>query len=60
MLQRVFEVHLWWINMTDPSIPPRSNFPLYDELAEQYCPAGIFEIIEEEDGTQKFSTSLHL
>jgi electron-transferring-flavoprotein dehydrogenase len=46
--------------MTDPSIPPRSNFPLYDEPAEQYCPAGIFEIIEEEDGTQKLSTFLHL
>jgi electron-transferring-flavoprotein dehydrogenase len=42
------------LTLADPSIPLHSNLPLYDEPAQRYCPAGVYEIIEEEDGTKKF------
>jgi electron-transferring-flavoprotein dehydrogenase len=42
------------LKLTDPNIPLNSNLPLYDEPAQRYCPAGVYEIIEEEDGTKKF------
>ena len=32
--------------LTDPSIPISTNLPLYDEPAQRYCPAGVYEIIE--------------
>lgn len=42
------------LQLKDPAIPLHSNLPLYDEPAQRYCPAGVYEIIEEEDGTRKF------
>ena len=42
------------LKLTDPNIPLHSNLPLYNEPAQLYCPAGVYEIIEEEDGTSKF------
>jgi electron-transferring-flavoprotein dehydrogenase len=42
------------LQLTDPSIPIESNLPLYDEPAQRYCPAGVYEIIEEEDGSKRF------
>lgn len=35
-------VHL---QLTDREIPVRSNLPLYDEPAQRYCPAGVYEIV---------------
>ena len=42
------------LQLKDGNIPLHSNLPLYDEPAQRYCPAGVYEIIEEEDGTKKF------
>jgi len=34
--------------LADPEVPLRDNLPQYDEPAQRYCPAGVYEIIEEE------------
>src|SRR3546814_17358869 len=38
------------LKLTDPSIPISKNLPLYDEPAQRYCPAGVYEVITKEDG----------
>jgi electron-transferring-flavoprotein dehydrogenase len=39
--------------LSDPSIPLSVNLPKYDEPAQRYCPAGVYEIIEK-DGEKQF------
>jgi len=41
-------VHL---RLTDPSIPVQHNLALYDAPEQRYCPAGVYEILRDEDGS---------
>ena len=42
------------LKLTDPSIPLSRNLPMYDEPAQRYCPAGVYEVITKEDGEKRF------
>lgn len=42
------------LKLTDPSVPISINLPEYDEPAQRYCPAGVYEVIEGEDGEPRF------
>ena len=44
-------VHL---TLKDPDIPVKYNLRMYDEPAQRYCPAGVYEIVGEETGDPKF------
>ncbi len=35
------------LKLADPDLPLRDNLPRYDEPAQRFCPAGVYEIIEE-------------
>lgn len=41
-------VHL---KLKDSTIPVEHNLALYDEPAQRYCPAGVYEIIRNDDGS---------
>lgn len=40
--------------LKDPSIPINVNLPTWAEPAERYCPAGVYEVVEEEGGKPRF------
>ena len=44
-------VHL---TLRDPDIPVNYDLPMYDEPAQRYCPAGVYEIVGEDTGEPRF------
>lgn len=44
-------VHL---KLTDPSLPLGINLAQWDEPAQRYCPAGVYEILEDDKGEKRF------
>ena len=44
-------VHL---QLKDASLPVSYNLPVYDEPAQRYCPAGVYEIVGQEEGNPRF------
>jgi electron-transferring-flavoprotein dehydrogenase len=41
------------LQLSDPNVPLNENLPKFAEPAQRYCPAGVYEIIEE-NGSKKF------
>ncbi len=42
------------LTLKDPDVPIKYNLPTFDEPAQRYCPAGVYEIIETESGDKQF------
>ncbi|HEY0276130.1 MAG TPA: electron transfer flavoprotein-ubiquinone oxidoreductase [Paenirhodobacter sp.] len=38
------------LRLKDPTVPIRVNLPEFAEPAQRYCPAGVYEVLEGEDG----------
>ncbi|MEG2313201.1 4Fe-4S dicluster domain-containing protein, partial [Brevundimonas sp.] len=39
------------LKLLDPSVPINVNLPKYGEPARLYCPAGVYEVLRNEDGS---------
>jgi electron-transferring-flavoprotein dehydrogenase len=42
------------LTLKDPSIPIEVNLPVWDEPAQRYCPAGVYEIVGQDIGEPRF------